>query len=313
MLSLILIQFKNEGFDAVGAGLDGDFDFLGEGEAVALGHGLAVDGGGAAGELDPGMGVGECVLDLVGGVYPGGVEVGLGVPDEGVVAAVGGGDEVEEVRLLGDGEVALLVGGWDAGCFGEEPELEEVDWLRVRAVVLGVAYAGAGGHVLGIARDEDAAGADGVLMAERAGEDPGDDLHLLVAVGAEAAAGLDDVLVDDAEVAEAHECGVVVFGEGEGEAGDEPATVGEAAVLGFAEGDHGSAFRPGGAPSRKVRETPVFTPMDAGRSGKVAEWVVEGFAECFDLGWAEEAGSGILGRKTLLRSPVFPGFGGGSE
>ncbi len=215
------------------------------------------------------MGVGECVLDLVGGVYPGGVEVGVGVPEEGVVAAIRGGDEVEQVRLLGDGEVALLVGGWDAGGFGEEPELEEVDRGGVRTVVLGVTDAGAGGHVLGVAGDEDAAGADGVLMAERAGEDPGDDFHFPVAVGAEAAAGLDDVLVDDAEVAEAHECGVVVFGEGEGEAGEEPAEVGEAAVLGFAEGDHDFAFRPGGrAAEGGALGMPGLYPYGCGKGAK---------------------------------------------
>ena len=41
----LLRQLKDQGFYAVGAGMDGDFDFVGEGESVALGHGLSVDCG----------------------------------------------------------------------------------------------------------------------------------------------------------------------------------------------------------------------------------------------------------------------------
>jgi len=56
---------------------------------------------------------------------------------------------------------------------------------------------------------------------------------------AEAAAGSDDVVVDDAQGAEAHPGGVVVVGEAEGEVGVEPAVVGVAAFFGGTESDHG--------------------------------------------------------------------------
>jgi hypothetical protein len=69
-------------------------------------------------------------------------------------------------------------------------------------------------------------------------KDVGDNLHLAMAVSAEASAALDCVFVDDAQGAEAHEFGVVVVGEGEGEFGIEPAVVGVAAIGGFTNCKH---------------------------------------------------------------------------
>ena len=86
-----------------------------------------------------------------------------------------------------------------------------------------------------------AAVAHAVLVRQRAFEHVADDLHVAVAVGAEAGAGGDAVLVDDAQVAEAHVARVVVVGEREAVVALEPAVVGVAAVGGFAQGDHAGA------------------------------------------------------------------------
>jgi hypothetical protein len=55
--------------------------------------------------------------------------------------------------------------------------------------------------------------AHAVLVLEGALEDIGEDLHVAVRVGGEAAAGGDAVLVDDPELPEAHVVGVVVVPE----------------------------------------------------------------------------------------------------
>ncbi len=80
-----------------------------------------------------------------------------------------------------------------------------------------VADAGAGGHVLELAGAEDLAGTHGIFVLDGSFEDVTEDLHVAVGVFAEAALGGDDVLVDDAEGAEAHVGWVIVVGEAEGE------------------------------------------------------------------------------------------------
>lgn len=82
---------------------------------------------------------------------------------------------------------------------GLYPDLQEVDGFVGRGVELAVLDAGAGGHVLEVTGADDAAVAHGVFVFELAGEDVGDDFHVLVGVGAEAFGGHDDVVVDDAE------------------------------------------------------------------------------------------------------------------
>src|SRR5262249_54639403 len=62
-----------------------------------------------------------------------------------------------------------------------------------------------------------------VGVRQRPVEDVGDDLHVAVRVRAEAAAGGDAVVVEDAQAAEAHVLGVVVVGERERVPAVEPA------------------------------------------------------------------------------------------
>jgi len=68
-----------------------------------------------------------------------------------------------------------------------------------------------------------------------------DDLHVAVAVRAKTGAGRNAVFVDDAQVAPGHVRRVVVPGKGKAVKGLEPAVIGIAAVLGFAQRQHGAS------------------------------------------------------------------------
>jgi hypothetical protein len=75
-------------------------------------------------------------------------------------------------------------------------------------------------------------------VREAALEHVADDLHVAVAVGAEARAGLHAVLVDDAQRTEAHVRRVVVVGEGEAVERVEPAVPGVASFCAAADFAH---------------------------------------------------------------------------
>ena len=68
------------------------------------------------------------------------------------------------------------------------------------------------------------------LVLQLAFEDVGEDLHVAVAVRAEALARGDAVVVDHPQRPEVHPLRVVVVGEGEGVIGLEPAVIEESAV-----------------------------------------------------------------------------------
>ncbi|MNT22915.1 hypothetical protein D3C72_1583170 [compost metagenome] len=102
-----------------------------------------------------------------------------------------------------------------------------------------MAHARARAHALHLARADLGLVAHGVLVLERAVEHDRDDLHVRVAVGAEALAGRDAVLVDHPQHREAHVGGIVVVGEREGVVGVEPAVIGMAALVAGAKGQHG--------------------------------------------------------------------------
>src|SRR5262245_63468936 len=88
-----------------------------------------------------------------------------------------------------------------------------MDGLDRRRIELAVLDARAGAHDLHLAGPDDGSGAEAVAMLELAVEDPGEDLHVAMAVGAEPATGLDPVIVDHAERAESHVPGVEVVAE----------------------------------------------------------------------------------------------------
>jgi hypothetical protein len=76
-------------------------------------------------------------------------------------------------------------------------------------------------------------------VLERPFEDVREDLHVGVAVRAEALPRLDAVFVDDAQRAEAHVLRVVEVGERERVEALEPAVGGVSAVVCASEGEHG--------------------------------------------------------------------------
>src|SRR5262249_53549332 len=110
--------------------------------------------------------------------------------------------------------------------------------LGRRRVVLAVGDAGAGGHPLHLARPDDGAVAEAVLVLEGAIEHVADDLHVAMAVGAEALAGRHAVLVDHAQRSEAHVFRVVVAAERKGVAAVEPAQLRAAPLVATTNADH---------------------------------------------------------------------------
>src|SRR5436305_6703449 len=117
-----------------------------------------------------------------------------------------------------------------------------MDGIRLGSIAFTVAEAAAGAHALPVARADDRASAEGILVLDGALEDVGDDLHVAMRVRRETLATGDAVLVDDAQGTEAHVVAVVIFAERKRVISIEPAEVEVAAFGGFASDDHGFAF-----------------------------------------------------------------------
>src|SRR5262249_49804808 len=93
-------------------------------------------------------------------------------------------------------------------------------------------------HALHVAGPDHRAGAEAVLVLERSLEHVRQDLHVAVAVRAEAGARLHAVVVDHTQRAEAHVLRVVVVPEREGVAAVEPAELRAAALVRRSDLDH---------------------------------------------------------------------------
>ena len=166
-------------------------------------------------------------------------------PQAGVLAdgrtargAVGRGDQAPTATQFRLGQRLLLVAGARAALGRLDPDLQQVGRLVRRGIELAVQDALAGAHALHLAAPDDAAVAEAVLVLEGAVENVRDDLHVAVAVHAEAAARRDAILVDHAQHAPAHVVRILIFGEGEAVARLQPAVVGEAAFGGKSWADH---------------------------------------------------------------------------
>jgi len=152
----ILFQIKQQKFTAILA-RDRQHLLAFDLEAVAGFEGLVGYSDGAAGYLEPAVGVAEGVGDGGAGCEGGGEEVGVGIKVEGTGVAVHGGEEVKLVGLGLDGEGLLLVFRGYAELVGHEPDLEHVEGLGGGGVHFAVADARAGRHVLQLAGAEDLA------------------------------------------------------------------------------------------------------------------------------------------------------------
>src|SRR5688572_21226978 len=144
---------------------------------------------------------------------------------------VGRCDEAQAPALFTGGEVPLLVGGRDAGGAGLDPDLQEMRDAGPVLVEFAMAHAAAGAHALHVAGHDGGAVPHGVLVAERALEHVAEDLHVAVAVRAEARARPHAVFVDHAQRAVADVARIVVVGEREAVVGLEPAVPGVAALV----------------------------------------------------------------------------------
>src|ERR1700694_4847917 len=109
--------------------------------------------------------------------------------DDGAIAPVGGAHEAQLAALVDIGKSFLLVTRRDTFAVGYNPNLQEMHRLGLRVVELTVTDPETGRHDLPFPRSDHRSGADAVLVLERTFEDVGDDLHVLVPVGAEALAG----------------------------------------------------------------------------------------------------------------------------
>ena len=133
----------------------------------------------------------------------------------------------------------LEVARREAAAVGEEPDLQQVNRLRLRRVELAVRDAGPRVHRLPLARVDHLAVAHAVAVLQLAGQHAGEDFHVAVRVRGEPAAGRDAVVVDHAQHAEVVVFWVFVVAEGERVAAVEPAAeLGGAALASLSNGQH---------------------------------------------------------------------------
>ena len=192
-------------------------------------------------------------LHALAGPQPGHVQRGVPVldPDGGgaVVFRHAGGDGHQAAGEQFVVDLELLVAGIDAALVRHDPHLHEVHRVAMRDVILprasqppgvvllAVQDAGARAHPLGQARVDHPRVALGVLVHQRALQHPGDDLHVLVRMGLEAGARLDDVVVVDQQQPVVGVGPVVVTAEAEAVLAVQPAQAGLEPLVGAADVD----------------------------------------------------------------------------
>src|SRR5882724_9364057 len=121
--------------------------------------------------------VGERVLDLLFGFEQSHVQAGVLVDGHGALASVWRRDQAQLAQLLLARKSLLLISWLNAGLFRQDPYLQQMNRIGFRLVGLAVADAAAGAHALAVAGTDDRAGAERVLVLERALENVSDDLH----------------------------------------------------------------------------------------------------------------------------------------
>ncbi|MNP34237.1 hypothetical protein D3C76_1275130 [compost metagenome] len=139
--------------------------------------------------------------------------------------------------LLG-AEMLLLIAWLGTANVRHYPDLQKVHGPRIRVVVLAMRHAAAGAHQLHIAGTDHRAGAQGVLVFQRAFEHIGENFHVAVRVLAEAFAGGHAVIVDHQQIGKTLFFRVAIAGEGKGMERLQPAVIGQATIRCFAKGQH---------------------------------------------------------------------------
>ena len=100
-------------------------------------------------------------------------------------------------------------------------------------------HARAGGHVLHFARADHAAVAHRILVLQRAAEDVGYDFHVAMRMRSETLSRHHEIIVDDAQAAEAHPLRVVIIREAESVIRVQPAVFGMPSFVCFSYFHHG--------------------------------------------------------------------------
>ena len=173
-------------------------------------------------------------LQALPGQQRGGQHPCLGMNGQGVgVAGHAAGQHHELPGALAFGETAGAPGRRVAMPIGQDPDLEDAAG-DVFAVVFGVLNASAGAHHLHVAGHGAALVAEIVAVADGAAAHVGDDFHVAVRMGREAAAGGDLVIVPDPQSTPVHALRVVVLGEREVMASIQPAVLGVAEAIEWA-------------------------------------------------------------------------------
>src|SRR5262249_39614261 len=113
-----------------------------------------------------------------------------------------------------------------------QPYLVEVHRFGLGVIELAVANAGAGAHLLHLARLDHGTGSHAVFVFEGALEHVGDDFHVAVRMRWKPVARLDAIFVDHAQAAEPHEARIVIVAERKCVVRIEPAIVDMAALSG---------------------------------------------------------------------------------
>jgi len=163
-----------------------------------------------------------------------GVEACVLLDGDRTVATIGRGHQSQIVVEFSDVDTLLLITRRYALRVRQDPDLQEMNRLVLGVIELAVTDAGPGTHALYLAGKDHRAGAQAVLVLERAFEDIGDDFHVAVRMRRETFARRHTILVDDAQRGKAHVPRVVIIGEGKRMPGVEPAVIGVAAVLSLA-------------------------------------------------------------------------------
>src|SRR5262245_33654229 len=166
------------------------------------------------------------------------VKLGILVNSKGTMCAIGRSHQSQAASLLLWIEGALLIPRFHASAIGQQPDLVQMDPFGVGGVELAVENACSSAHPLELAWSDDGAGSQAVLVFQGAFENAGDDFHVPMAMRAKALAGLNAVLVDNAQRAKPHMGAVVIVCEGERVVGVQPAMVKMASLMGFAYRDH---------------------------------------------------------------------------
>src|ERR1700754_1383762 len=152
-------------------------------------------------------------------------QAGLLVDPEGMVFGPGADDDLPLVFTAFGVEGSLIVPGFDAGLFGEDPDLEDVDGIVVGGIVFGVADAAAGAHDLDVIGIDEAFGAGAVFMCQCSLEGDGDDLHIFMGMVVESAAADDCVVIQYPQCPEMYFFPVMPIPEAKGMVAVEPVEI----------------------------------------------------------------------------------------